>query len=227
MLKVNVLVSNDTGMFVDTFDLYSSKQRRTFTSQAAIEFRRQEQTLKNDLGRLLLQLEELQDRHADQTLTPKDATPPMTEQEKDEAMRLLRDPHLLDRIVADFNIVGEASNKLVGYLAAGQSQAGSAAGDHNPVLPAAGKTTLMERRAVLRAARGRGQVFRHDRAEPLLHGRNQPQAQDTGHRGGRRSQRRPMPSNSCNPKANCGSPAPARKPAPAGSSRRSTGSKAR
>ncbi|MCE9566991.1 MAG: hypothetical protein K8U57_33735 [Planctomycetes bacterium] len=35
VMKVNVLVSNDHGMFVDTFDLYSAKHRRSFVVQAA------------------------------------------------------------------------------------------------------------------------------------------------------------------------------------------------
>ena len=45
----------------------------------------------------------------------------MSEQERDEALALLRDPKLLDRILADFDacgVVGEDTNKLVGYLAA-------------------------------------------------------------------------------------------------------------
>ena len=33
-------------------------------------------------------------------------------------MALLRDQNLFDRIVADFAVVGERTNKLVGYLAA-------------------------------------------------------------------------------------------------------------
>ena len=45
----------------------------------------------------------------------------MTEAERGAALDLLRDPHLLDRILADFEragVGGEQTNKLVGYLAA-------------------------------------------------------------------------------------------------------------
>ena len=37
VLRVNVLVNNDTGMFVDTFDLYSARHRKAFQDQAAAE----------------------------------------------------------------------------------------------------------------------------------------------------------------------------------------------
>ena len=45
----------------------------------------------------------------------------MTEAECENALELLRDPHLLDRLLADFDtcgLVGERTNKLIGYLAA-------------------------------------------------------------------------------------------------------------
>ena len=45
----------------------------------------------------------------------------MSEGERKEALELFCDPKLLDRILADFEragVVGEETNKLVGYLAA-------------------------------------------------------------------------------------------------------------
>ena len=47
--------------------------------------------------------------------------PTMSEPEREAALALLRDPGLLDRIVADFDrtgVVGENGNRLVGYLCA-------------------------------------------------------------------------------------------------------------
>ena len=41
-------------------------------------------------------------------------------------------------------MVGEETNKLVGYLAADLAQAGQAAGGDGPVISAAGKSTLMD-----------------------------------------------------------------------------------
>lgn len=47
--------------------------------------------------------------------------PAMTDAERDEALALLRDPKLLERVLSDLErtgVVGEQTNKLVGYLAA-------------------------------------------------------------------------------------------------------------
>ena len=144
VLKVNVLVSNDTGLFVDTFDLYSAKHRRSFVVQAAQELHVEEQTIKTDLGRVLLKLEELQDKNITEQTQPKETTPSMTEDEKADALALLRDPRLLDRIVSDFSIVGEASNKLVGYLAAISRKLDEPLAIVIQSTSAAGKSTVMD-----------------------------------------------------------------------------------
>src|SRR5262249_24560218 len=73
VLGVNVLASNTTGLFVDSFDLYSAKHRTAFASQAATELGVQEPALRKDLGRLLLKLEELQDRHLRGVINPQPA----------------------------------------------------------------------------------------------------------------------------------------------------------
>lgn len=144
VLRVNVLAANDTGLFIDTFDLYSAKHRRSFVAQAAAELAVEEDTVKKDVGRVLLKLEEVQDRQIEAALTPADARPAMTPDEKDEALRLLRDPKLLDRIVADFEVVGEATNKLVGYLAAVSRKLDRPLAVVVQSSSAAGKTALME-----------------------------------------------------------------------------------
>ena len=171
VLKVNVLVTNDIGLFVDSFDLYSAKHRKAFVVQAAAELHVEEQTIKTDLGRVLLKLEELQDQHIAEQLKPKDTTPQMTEDEKAEALALLRDPHLLDRIVSDFSIVGEASNKLVGYLAAISRKLDEPLAVVIQSTSAAGKTTLMDAVLAFVPPGGRGPVLCHDRPGAVLHGR--------------------------------------------------------
>jgi hypothetical protein len=143
-LRVNVMASNERGLFVDTFDLYAAKHRRTFITQAAVELGVEENTVKKDLGRVLLKLEELQDKQIEAKLTPKDAQPVMNEQEKEEATRLLKDPHLFDRIMADFDVVGETTNKLVGYLAAVSRKLDQPLAVIIQSSSAAGKTALME-----------------------------------------------------------------------------------
>ena len=68
----------------------------------------------------------------------------MTPEEKDAALRLLRDPNLLDRIVADFDVVGETTNKLVGYLAAVSRKLDQPLAIIIQSSSAAGKTSLMD-----------------------------------------------------------------------------------
>lgn len=126
LLRVNVLVAR-TGaegvdaFHVDTLDLYSARARQLFLKQAAEELQLGEETVKRDLGRLLLRLEELAEARIRAALEPKPKEVRLTEAERREALELLRDPDLLERILADFEgcgLVGEQTNKLVGYLAA-------------------------------------------------------------------------------------------------------------
>jgi hypothetical protein len=131
-------------MFVDTFDLYIARHRRQFTVQAAVELGVEEQAIKKDLGRVLLKLEELQDEQITEMMQPKEPAPTMTPEERDAALRLLRDPNLLDRIVADFDVVGETTNKLVGYLAAVSRKLDQPLAIVIQSSSAAGKTSLME-----------------------------------------------------------------------------------
>ena len=64
LLKVNLLVSREIrdAFHVDTFDLYASRQRQVFIKQAADELCVKEDVIKKDLGKVLLELESLQDR---------------------------------------------------------------------------------------------------------------------------------------------------------------------
>jgi DNA primase len=123
VLKVNVMVSAEDGRFhVDTLDLYAARARAVFVQQAVSELGANEGVLKTDLGRVLLKLEALQDEAIREALTPKTpSVPSMTEADHADALALLKSPDLLRRIVDDFEacgVVGERTNKLVGYLAA-------------------------------------------------------------------------------------------------------------
>jgi DNA primase len=123
VLKVNVMVSADDGRFhVDTLDLYAARARAVFIQQAGAELGAGEGMLKTDLGRVLLKLEALQDEAIREALQPKTpAVPTMSEGDQAEALALLKSPDLMSRIVEDFDacgVVGERTNKLVGYLAA-------------------------------------------------------------------------------------------------------------
>ena len=143
-LKVNVLVSNDVGMFLDTLDLYAAKARRSFTVQAAEELNVDQAVIKKDLGTVLLRLEELQDQRIKTELTPKPTKPTMTDEEREAALVLLRDPKLLDRIVCAFTVVGEDTNKLVAYLAAVSRKLDEPLAVVIQSSSASGKTALMD-----------------------------------------------------------------------------------
>ena len=152
LLKVNVLVSGKTprgesAFHVDTFDLYSARQRSGFTKQAAEELGVKEEVIRRDLGRVLLKLEELQDEQIKQALAPKEQTVTLREDEREAAMELLRDPNLLERIVADFErcgVVGEETNKLVGYLGVVSRHLETPLAVIVQSSSAAGKSSLME-----------------------------------------------------------------------------------
>jgi DNA primase catalytic core len=152
LLKVNVLVSGKTprgesAFHVDTLDLYLARQRGVFMKQAAEELGIKEEVIRRDLGRVLMKLEEMQDEQIKQALAPKEKAFTMSEEERAEAMALLRSPNLLERIVEDFarcGVVGEETNKLVGYLGVVSRHLESPLAVIVQSSSAAGKSSLME-----------------------------------------------------------------------------------
>jgi DNA primase catalytic core len=124
LLRVNIRVMatnarGEMGLHVDTLDLNVSRPRMAFIKQAAEELGIKEEIVRRDVGKVLFKLEELRDEQIKEALQPKEKTVTLTDDERSEAMALLRDPRLLERIVADFalcGVVGEETNKLVGYL---------------------------------------------------------------------------------------------------------------
>ena len=117
---VGVNARGDMALHVDKLDLEAARQRAAFIKQAAEELGVKEDVIRHDVGRLILQLEILRDKQIEQALAPKEPVYTMTDEERAAALELLRDPHLVERIVEDFaqcGVVGEETNKLVGYLA--------------------------------------------------------------------------------------------------------------
>lgn len=152
LLKVNVLASRQgaspvSGFHVDTLDLYSARQRTVFTKQAAIEMSVSEDMVKHDLGRVLLKLEQLQDENLERELQPKPPEIAISDSDREAALALLRDPNLMDRILEDFircGVVGEESNKLIGYLAAVSRRLETPLAVIVQSSSAAGKSSLMD-----------------------------------------------------------------------------------
>jgi DNA primase catalytic core len=125
-LRVNVLVAREHPargelFHVDSLDLYSARARGTFARQAGEELGLAQELIARDLGRVLLVCEEHSEAAVRAAQAPAEPDVALSEAEREQALELLRDPALVERIVADFErvgVVGEQSNCLVGYLAA-------------------------------------------------------------------------------------------------------------
>ena len=146
-LKINVLVGRGEAYHVDSFDLYAARARSHYITQAAKELAVREDVIKLDLGRVLLKLEALQAERIKAAMKLEPEAPKMSEAEAAEALALLKSTGLLDRIVADFEacgLVGEATNKLVAYLAATSRKLSSPLAIVVQSSTAAGKSSLMD-----------------------------------------------------------------------------------
>jgi len=147
-MKVNVLAGRGATFHVDTFDMYAARARAVFIAAAAGELGVEEATIKKDLGKVLLKLEELQEKVVAEALKPKENKPiEVGEAARAEALDLLKAPDLLDRILADFEscgVVGEKTNKLTGYLAAVSRKLDTPLAVIVQSSSAAGKSMLME-----------------------------------------------------------------------------------
>ena len=147
-LKVNLLASHGERFYVDTLDLYAARQRVAYLTQAAVELHVKEEILKADLGRVLLRLEQQQqDALAKSEPPAAPAAAQMADAEREAALALLRAPDLVERILADFaacGLVGEETNKLVGYLAAVSRKLDRPLGVVIQSSSAAGKSSLMD-----------------------------------------------------------------------------------
>jgi hypothetical protein len=146
-MKVNVLVTRGDGLHADLLDLYSSRSRKDFAREAASELGVKDEAVKRDLGRVLMALETLQEARISAALEPKTREVSLTEAEREAALDLWRDPRLLERILGDFEkrgIVGEETNKLLGYLAAVSRKLEEPLAVIIQSSSAAGKTSLME-----------------------------------------------------------------------------------
>lgn len=106
-----------------------------------------EEVIKHDLGRVLLKLEALQAQRMAAALQVEPAVPTMSDAEQAQALAWLQSPDLLERILADFDavgLVGEASNKLMGYLAAVSRKLSAPLAVVVQSSSAAGKNSLMD-----------------------------------------------------------------------------------
>ena len=148
VLKVNVIVLNDRNdrFHVDTLDLCHARSRRVFLKDCGEEIAASEHELRSDLSRILLKLDQLQHEQLSNGQSEAKVIE-LTDTERSEAMELLKDKKLLDRILDDFDacgIVGERIGKLTGYIAATSRLLPKPLGMVIQSSSAAGKTSLMD-----------------------------------------------------------------------------------
>ena len=160
VLRVNLLVTitgdepsstpsaaTGQGFHVDTLDLYSARARSAFVAAAAAELRLAPEVVKADLGRVLLACEAKAEEVIAAAQAPAKPEVRLTSAQREAALELLRDPHLVKRIEADFGrigMVGEVTNCLVGYLTAVSRLLPSPLAVIVQSTSAAGKSAVME-----------------------------------------------------------------------------------
>ena len=150
ILKINLLVGVGQGeraaFHVDTLDFYNAKQRHHYIAEASRETGLDERILKSDLARLLVALEGVQDQTIEAALQPEPLAQ-MADAERDAALAWLKAPDLPARLLADFatcGLIGEDTNKLVGYLAVVSRKLTRPLGIVIQSSSAAGKSSLMD-----------------------------------------------------------------------------------
>ncbi|MDC7223327.1 MAG: hypothetical protein PQJ60_06265, partial [Spirochaetales bacterium] len=118
-LKINIRCQKkeeDGLKIIDNVNLYSARSRTLFAASAGRRFGEEPALIEKDLVEIL---EYLEDREEEEESQPGEA--PMKDEERKEALTLLKDPNLFDRIVTDtetLGYVGEEENKILMYLAA-------------------------------------------------------------------------------------------------------------
>lgn len=137
----------DELVHLDSLDLAKARSRAAFIKATSTELLVDEDIVKKDVGRLLLVLETVRHEQIAQAKSPKKQSVVLSQSDQSEALALLRDPKLLQRIVSDLDacgIVGEQTNKLAGYLAATSRKLADPLAVVIQSSSSAGKTSLMD-----------------------------------------------------------------------------------
>ena len=145
-LKVNILARRDKLVHLDTLDLFRARSRNSFIKATASELFTDNDIIKRDIGTMLLKLEQLQHEQIE-AVTQSQKPVEVSVNDKRAAMKLLKDPKLIDRILTDFDacgLAGEETNKLVCYLACISRRLKTPLALLIQSGSAAGKTTLMD-----------------------------------------------------------------------------------
>ncbi len=108
------MASHGDYFFVDVVDLYVAKARASFAETCSKEFRVDASLISDDLGKVLLALEEAQIESL-----KKPEVAPLDEKTKESALSLLESPDLMDLVKGAFSalgVVGEETSSLMTWL---------------------------------------------------------------------------------------------------------------
>lgn len=153
-MKIHAQVREvQSGLFhVDQLELYQAKARSLFIRQACGELGLDESIIKRDLGRILLLLEQLQDKAIQDSVNSSvnngsGGVVELDDEQRTSALELLCSPDLISRIADDLascGVVGERNNLLASYLAAVSRKLDKPLAVLIQSSSAAGKSSLMD-----------------------------------------------------------------------------------
>jgi DNA primase catalytic core len=144
-LKVTIKASRDlhpnAPFELTTLDLYSSRSRTWFAKACVDIFSASEELIKEDIGRLLSLVESWKPK--ERKVSAKEPT----KEEREQALRFLKNPDLFKEILSDLDtmgITGEETNKLALYLASVSRKLDEPLSVLIQSRSAAGKSTLQD-----------------------------------------------------------------------------------
>ncbi|QCO32047.1 toprim domain-containing protein [Leptospira interrogans] len=147
VMKVNLRLLVGEAYHIETLDLLNQRMRKNFIQIANDATGILEETITGDLKEVFRELEEMLYDYLETSRKPEAKQIQMSPLEREEALKVLRDPCLVTRILEDFErmgLVGERINSLLGYLATVTRRT------ENPLAviiqssSSAGKSTLMD-----------------------------------------------------------------------------------
>ncbi len=115
-LRVNIKVTRGEDFFIDIVDLYSQKSRKLFINRVVKALDIEKEVIKKDLYQIIDIIEKYQSMKKEPLKKEKIR---ILDKDKEVALRELRNPKLLTRIlrdIEDIGYIGEEKNKIIAYL---------------------------------------------------------------------------------------------------------------
>ena len=119
VMKVTLRVTCEGLIHIDNVDLYKDSDRRKFIDRANEECLLDKNLLKRDLGKILILLEEQMEQRIYHSEVDSNSTISISDEDREEALELLKSSDLLDRTLKAFDeigLVGESTNKMTAFF---------------------------------------------------------------------------------------------------------------